>query len=125
MNNMDHTEKKPSNLYRLAVWYSQTPVIPRRIIVILAVPLMEYLTFILLLRLQNFFIQHHRAAGMAFLPVMLLACLLVAMACVLFIWEAYHAKIKNRLVAWIYLACLFAWVIMPLHVMTVISKHTG
>jgi hypothetical protein len=125
ISNMGQIEKKSSNLYGLAVWYASTSVMPRRVIIVLIDPLMEYLTFIPLLRLQNFFITFNRAAGIAFLPVMLLFCFLTAISISLFIWEAYHVKIKNRFVAWAYLACLFAWIIMPLHSITVISRHSG
>ena len=115
---MRETAEKPSALYRLAVWYGSKPAIPRKAIVMILVPAMEYLILVPLVTFLNFLVQLNRAVAVAALPLVLFAICSAVLVICLFVWEAFQAKIKNKIFACMYLACVFAWVLAPIRFLT-------
>jgi hypothetical protein len=105
-------------IYKFYSWYSSTPLGWRRFFVAILVPIQEYLLLEPCRRALNMVVKVSRALAIASLPLLLLASMLTALVISLFVYEFFVGigpSIKNKAVGLAFLACLFAWVILPLH----------
>jgi hypothetical protein len=109
-------------LSRFFSWYTATPLFWRRIIVAALVPVSEYLCLETTRRALNGIMKVNRnLAAILSVPVLLIACGLTVAAIGLYVHECYVAigpRIKSKAAGYLALACIFAWVILPIHIMT-------
>jgi hypothetical protein len=105
-------------IYKFFSWYSSTPLGWRRLLVAVLVPIQEYLFLEPCRRALNLVIKVSPGLAIASLPLLLLAGMLTALVISLFVYEFFVGighTIKNKAVGLAFLACLFAWVFIPLH----------
>lgn len=99
-------------------WYSSMPLSRRRFLIAALVPVQEYLFLEPCRRALNTVAKASPELAIACLPLLLLAGVLTALVVSLFIYEFFMwigCAVRNKVAALAFLACAFAWVILPLH----------
>lgn len=109
---------------KIFAWYRSTPLWWRRFFITILVPVQEYIFLEPFRNALNAMARFSPKLAIASLPFVLVMGGLTAAVICLFVLEFFAAvgsKTKNKAVGWIALACIFAWVILPLHVITFIG----
>jgi len=114
-------------IYRFFAWYRSMPLLRRRFLVFMLVPVQEYIFFGPSRRALNFIAKSSPNLAIASLPAILVMGVMTAAIVCIFAYEflGIGKDIKNRFIRLFVfscvLGCILTWVIFPLHVIKMIG----